>query len=434
MYSKSGLFSLRQTCYDTEKEGWKMMFTLEDNKKIGQYLGKRIDERFKSRRQFCKAYLKASENQANPSNDQIGKMSNRLSQILNGKKGIQIYDLPFFCRLLEVSCEEILSAGKIHTPTSTHLTNYAAAFSKDEHEWETYIEREDSPILNADEYGKTIIDYALEAENYDFLKYLMDNKYIWFVGTDQNGYYTGFGAGTSIEKANFPYPKNYNILDVQLKMRDELRTHMIALAIQHEDIEMLEKLHAREVTSLYQMSVYVCRPDACGQYYNLKLMEALTHADNKILEYFSREFKITNNLGYTNIFIFPFIGELIERLLETQNEFVEYMLKDAIQHNQYVYDQLLSLMNDTVQLYKNKYDLTNTVIKNQLKENILNYFDFHDDGNLVNYGALVPTMNKGMCSNIIRVNASSEDTMINRRISELNDLYDAIHNMAQKFE
>ena len=65
---------------------------------------------------------------------------------------------------------------------------------------------------------------------------------------------------------------------------------------------------------------------------------------------------------------------------------------------------------------------------------ILNYFDFYDDGSLVNYGALVPTMKKGLCSNIIRVNASSEDTMINRRILELNDLYDAIHNMKPKFE
>lgn len=410
------------------------MFTLEDNEKIGQYLMERIDEQFQSHRQFCIEYLKASENQAKPNNDQIRKMTNRLSQILNGKKGIQIYDLPLFCRLLEVSCEEILSAGKIHTPTSAHLTNYAVAFSKSEDEWTAYIERGDSPILNVDEYGKTIIDYALEAENYDFLKYLMDKQFIWFVGTDQNGYYTGFGAGTSIEKANFPYPTNYNVLNGNLRMRDELRTHMIALAIKHEDIGMLEELHAREIPSLYQISVYTSRPNACRQYYNVKLMDALTHADNKILEYFSKEFKITDNFGCTNSFIFPFIGELVERLLQTQNEFVEYILKDAIQHNQYVYDQLLSLMADTIKFYRKDYDPTNTWGKDYLTKMILNYFDFYDDGSLVNYGALVPTMKKGVCSNIIRINASSKDTLINRRILELNDLYDAIHNMTPKFE
>ena len=396
---------------------------------------KRIEERFSSHRKFCIAYLEASENQANPNDDQIRKMTNRLSQILNGKKGIQMRDLPFFCRLLEVSCEDILSAGKIHTPTSAHLTNYAAAFSKDELEWKMYVEREDSPILNADEYGKTIIDYALEAENYDFLKYLMDKQFIWFVGTDQYGYFTGFGAGTSIEKANFPYINNYNVLDVQLKMRDELRTHMIALAIQHEDIEMLEELHAREVTSLYQISAYSIRPNACKQYYNVKLMDTLTHADNNILEYFSEEFEITDRLGHTNSFTFPFIGELIERLLETKNGFVEYILKNAIHHNQYVYDQLLSLMDETIQYYKKfNYDLTNVEEKKRLTEMILRDVVFYDDGSSISYYAMIPTMKKGLCSNIIQVNANSEDTLINSRIWELNDLYNAIHNMTPKFE
>lgn len=240
-----------------------MMFVLADNEKIGQYLANRIDKQFKSRRQFCAKYLEAKGEQAD--NEQIRKMSNRLSQILNGKKEIQLYDLPLFCRLLEVSCEDILSAGTSHTPASARLTNYTAAFSKDEREWEVYVNREDSPILNADEYGKTFIDYALEAENYDLLKYLMDKHYIWFVGADKEACFTGFGAGTSIEKATFPHPRNWNVLDAQLKMRDELRTNMIVLAIQHEDIEMLDQLHAREIPTLYQMSFYSPPPNACKQ-------------------------------------------------------------------------------------------------------------------------------------------------------------------------
>lgn len=133
-------------------------------------------------------------------------MANRLSQILNGKKEIQLYDLPLFCRLLEVSCEDILSAGMSRTPASARLTNYTAAFSKDRREWESYVNREDSPILNADEYGKTFIDHALEAGNYDLLKYLMDKHYIWFVGAEKEDCFAGFGAGTSIEKRHFRIP------------------------------------------------------------------------------------------------------------------------------------------------------------------------------------------------------------------------------------
>ena len=44
---------------------------------------------------------------------------------------------------------------------------------------------------DADEYGKTVIDYALEYENYDFLKYLTEKKYIWFVGKDEIDFQQG---------------------------------------------------------------------------------------------------------------------------------------------------------------------------------------------------------------------------------------------------
>ena len=408
------------------------MFVLADNKKIGQYLTNQIDEHFKSHRQFCKKYLEAAGEEAN--SEQLRKMSNRLSQILSGKKEIQLYDLPMFCRLLEMSCEDILSAGESHAPASSRLTNYVAAFSKDEHEWETYVTREDSPILNADEYGKTIIDYALEAENYDLLKYLTDKKYIWFVGTDKKDCFAGFGAGTSIEKATFPYLKNWNVLNAQLKMRDELRTHMVALAIRHEDLEMLEQLRAREIPSLYQLSYYSCLPDEYKKYYNTKLMESLTHASDKVLDYFSGEFEITDRVGFTNRFIFPFLGELIERLLKAKNEFAEYMLKGAIQHNQYVYDQLTFLMADAIRSYEQiGYDITNNVIKNDLEKGILEDFHIFGEGYLVSYFAFLPETKKGVRSNIIRVNAGSSNTIMNRRISELNSLFDAIHHITPDF-
>ncbi len=366
--------------------------------------------------------------------EQLRKMSNRLSQILNGKKEIQLYDLPVFCQLLEMSCEDILSAGESHVPASSRLTNYAAAFAKDELEWGVYVTLDGSPVLNADEYGKTIIDYALEAENYDFLKYLMDKKYIWFVGADKEDCFAGFGAGTSIEKAIFPYLKNWNVLDVQLKMRDELRTHMVALAIRHEDLEMLEQLRAREIPSLYQLSYYSSLPDEYKKFYNKKLMESLTHAGDRVLDYFSGEFEIMDRVGFTNRFIFPFLGELIERLLQAKNEFTEYMLKDAIQHNQYVYDQLTSLMAYAGQSYEQiGYDITNNMIINVLKKGILRDLHFYVEGHLASYFAILPGTKKGLRSNIVRVNAESSDTMINRRISELNSLFDAIHHITPKF-
>ena len=81
-----------------------------DNKKIGAYLKRIIEKKFISHRQFCRKYLEAVGVEAD--NEELRKMGNRLSQILKGTKGVQIYDLPVFTELLGVSCEEILSQAK----------------------------------------------------------------------------------------------------------------------------------------------------------------------------------------------------------------------------------------------------------------------------------------------------------------------------------
>ena len=217
-------------------------------------------------------------------------------------------------------------------------------------------------------------------------------------------------------------------------MRDELRTHMIALAIQHKDMEMLENLHAREIPSLYQVSFFSSPPKACNEYYNPKLMDALIHADDTILEYFSGEFEIADRVGFPNRFLFPFMGELIERLLQNKNRFAEYMLRAAIRHNQYVYNQLESLLADAVGFYKRlDYNMTNARIKDDFTKGILQDLKFFD-GDLVSYFALLPGTKKGLRSNIIQVNANSEDILTNRRISELNELYDSIHHITPNFE
>lgn len=125
---------------------------------------------------------------------------------------------------------------------------------------------------------------------------------------------------------------------------------------------------------------------------------------------------------------------MIERLLQNNNPFAEYMLKDAIRHNQSVYDGLGDLLADAVKYYKRlDYDMTNVVIKNNVTKQILQDLYFFD-GDLVSFFAFLPGTKKGLRSNIIQVNAESEDIMINRRITELNELYETIHHITPKFE
>lgn len=213
------------------------MFEIEkDNAKIGKHLEKLILLKYGKIRPFCRKYLELSR--GNYDEKELDNMATRMSAIIKGKKSIQFYDLPIFCKLLEVSCEEIITAGQHYEPISGHVTNYEIAFSKDRDKWEKYINRPDKLILNSDEYCKTVIDYALEFKNYDFLKYLMDKNYIWFVDNSKddgkkyilNRAYR-FGAGTSIEKRKFSDTLDADLLDPgkENKLRENARKRFCCL-------------------------------------------------------------------------------------------------------------------------------------------------------------------------------------------------------------
>lgn len=145
-----------------------------DCEKIGKYFRGLITEKFKTQAAFCKKYCETD------TGIHIDTLKNNVSEICNGNKQIPSEYLMGFSKLLGVSCENLLSAGMISVPHSFRDTNFSVAGSKDASKWEAYIHNEAQPILQADEYGKTVIDYALEFENYEFLKFLIIQKYIWF--------------------------------------------------------------------------------------------------------------------------------------------------------------------------------------------------------------------------------------------------------------
>ena len=74
------------------------------------------------------------------------------------------------------------------------------------------------------------------------------------------------------------------------------------------------------------------------------------------------------------------------------------------------------------------------VTRRTLTKCILGYLHFHEDGSFVHHFGPFPEMKRGLKSNIVRVNAESADPLISRRILELNNLYDAIHNIVPKFD
>lgn len=249
-----------------------------------------IENKYDSARQFAKAYIEIDRGGA--SEDEIQKMANRLSQIKKGMRAIQLYDLPIFSQLLEVSYEQILSAGKSGVSQNNRMTNFTIAQSHNRKVWMSYIEKKDKPILNPDEYGKTVLDYAIEFSNYDFLKFLMDENYIWFDSRKDKDYIMTFGAGTSIQRIKFEECENgvfvrlpgMDDLQYKLATEDQLRMHIISLATDHNDLKTLEKLCAREIPELYYKVHYLaCTSPDFNAHYDKAMVSHIAEASNKIL-------------------------------------------------------------------------------------------------------------------------------------------------------
>lgn len=410
------------------------MFKKENDKAIGTYLSKLIATKYKSARQFCNDWLVAEN--LEPDDVNLQNRSNKISQIKSGRKGIQIEDLPIFAWLLEVTCEEILSAGTVFVPDNNRMTNYKVAFSTDESVWEAYINRDDNLILNTDEYDKTVIDYALQFKNYKFLKYLTEKGYIWFVGDDEKRYYQTFSAGTSIERK--PYPKLG--MEHILFERDELRRKMIALAIENKDFDMLTTLKAREIPTLYQATFYSGRPIDCRSYYDEEMLKMIATADEETLDYFTEEFKIQGHWNRINSFMFPFIGELIELLINSKNKYVGMMIDRCIEHNRAVLEKLKAYVSqeekDVINNMSLPSDMFSEKYLEQQRKNAralsVQFMDFYEVENMVSF--CKNSFKDGIVTNVIRISTESKEPNINQKIIELNSLYDEIRGYKERVQ
>lgn len=411
------------------------MFRIEkNNEKIGKYLNNLIEQKYESRRAFCREYIRAAGDE--PNNETINNMSNRLMQIVKGNKAIQTYDLPYFTELLGVSCEQILSAGEYNAPTVARVTNYSIACSKDKAEWEKYVNRADKLILNSDEYCKTVIDYALEFGNYELIKYLMDKKYIWFDSRKDNDYVITFGAGTSIKRreiASIDFG-----LQQQLYYDDELRMNIISLAADNEDIEMLNKLRARENPQLYYRTHYLSgnHPDFDGCY-NDKMVKHIASSCDKVLDYFTNSFEIRDFVKYkdgskrVHTFMFPYISKLLDLLISSKSRFTETALKKALNYNRKTYNKLceliLSVKND--EYYSAEY--TKDVWIETCKQSI----DFYDNGSIIMFRAIYSNHSTdGIITNVPHTTKIPSSPIIKHLAEELNETYEAIKNIKEHLE
>lgn len=411
-----------------------------DNTKIGKHLSDLIkNSAYKNDRQFGIAYLNLRDGEANP--DDIQKIQNRICQIKKGNKGIQIEDLPIFSELLGVSIEDILSAGTALAPASNRKSNYSIAFSKDPAEWESYIQRDDRLILNPDEYDKTAIDYALEAGNYSFLKYLTDKGYIWFVEDDKKEYYIGFGAGTSIKRREIGF---HDPLEYRMKEQDDLRFKMIALAIRNKDFEMLNTLHAREIPLLYTINPiqhWTLKDKQLPSSANIEQMiETIASSENTAISYFFEEFETeAESNALRSTFVFPYAGKVLDTMI-TEKRIAESkrFLEKAIDHNKKVQKCLKKLVDKSKARCKElNSDLPNSSYYDDAyfrREAWREYHFYSDTGFVAYYMPFYAKNATGFITNVINVTVSSKDTEVQFLIDELIKSYNYFIDQHKKKE
>lgn len=395
------------------------MFKVKTNEEIGIYLKELILSQYPSCRQFCVDYLQLQG--YNDDVDEIRKMTNRLSQILSGKKSIQTYDLPIFSALLGVSCEEMLSAGAVRKPITNRKTNYNIAFSQDEDDWIDYLNREDCIAAYADEFGKTVVDYAIEFKNYGFIKYLVENGYISLVTPDGSLQELNFGASTILKERPYEHHTFHN----ELFTNKLLRTQLIALALESDDDTVLEKLRAREVPTQLMMSAYNHPAVSFDEYYDEHFIDVVLNSKENVFNYFCEEYYVSSKWDKREFkWIFPFFDKLIEKAVKEDSDRLYTLLDIAIKHNEDTYNALKKSVFAAAKEFKERFSTNSGFM--DIIANVLRDLHLNDEGNVIVFNCYYAQTSQVVATNIVKVNVGSNNQDIQTKIDTLNNIYSKI--------
>ncbi len=406
------------------------MFKLKTNEEIGAYLKKLILSKYPSCRQFCVAYVDStldfSDDPQDLRSEEIRKLTNRLSQILKGKKSIQTYDLPIFSELLDVSCEQMLTAGAYCTPITSRRTNYNIAFSKNEQDWIDYINREDCIATYADEFGKTVVDYAIEFKNYGFIKFLVENGYITLVSDEQWNRDFNFGADTSIKER----PYESKTLHNEFYENKILRTQIISLALENNDYDVLYNMRAREIPPQFTMTTYSLTSLNFSDYYDVQFIDAILSSKSEIVRYFCEEYYVESHWqkGTKFLWLYPFFDKLIIQAVKSNNSEAKNLLDVAIKHNDKTYNNLKRAILKVIKHMKET--LFRNVNFQKLIVDVLRDFKVNEENGIISfYCPFLGENSDIVATNIIFASVESKNSEIESKIHKLNELYSKIINI-----
>ena len=294
-------------------------------------------------------------------------------------------------------------------PITNRRTNYNIAFSTDERDWIDYLNREDCIAAYADEFGKTVLDYALEFKNYGFIRFLIDNGYITLVSGNsswKNSF--DFGAETSIKTRPYDTKTIHHEFDENVI----LRTQIISLALENNDYNVLYEMKAREIPPQYSVTPYNSSYTKFNDYYDAHFIDAIIHSKSKVIKYFCEEYEIPCQWHgeIYSVWLYPFFGKLIEKAIKMKSNKIDLLLDTAIRHNEDIYNRLkkaiLAVANELKQNYFRNQSFQ-VVIKDALRD-----YKVHEDDNVVSFRYHFVKESDTILSNIICVDVSSKKSDI----------------------
>jgi len=350
---------------------------------IGQYLDDLITRKYGSRKAFSRKFL----DKLGKTDEDTQNTENRFYKIVKGTNEIPAYDLLLTSELLDVSCEEILSAGKLRFPTSAHITNYDIACSDDPSLWKQYLDH--GCTLYLDEFKKSVIDYAFEKKNIKLFKYMIEEDIIWLIADKEsdNKY------GTDLFEVDYKKESNMNnsFWESNIRKEDRLRTKIIILAIENGNVEVLDMLRARSTSAIEYI---ISRPEyntnhveVTEEFLNSVIDAVALCESDAVLDYFSAEYMIEKE---NSIVVCPFYSRIIETMIENKRyDHAEIYIKRAIAHNKKIYETVKNILDNE---FHSKCLETNTKKKEAMMQCYSNGCSFEE------YARCFPTEEEIMCS------------------------------------
>lgn len=195
------------------------MATMKTKEEIGKFIKERINYLNLSQSDLARKIA----NMKGEGYSQVAIKDN-VSKWIRGERYPGTEYIYYLSQVLEISVEEILVAGEVcdkydDRPFSLYAVAKSGNVDQLEKLMNTYTPSETCVGSNYDEYDKTILDYIIEFERLDLLKYLVDKGCLTFYDTQVS---TSIYIGGQCSS-------------------EEMFKKIVSLAVKYDDLEVLKK-------------------------------------------------------------------------------------------------------------------------------------------------------------------------------------------------